>query len=71
MDLGFLADNTLLKVLASLADILVVSYLIYRVLILIRGTRAQQVLVGLTLIGIAFFASKFLQLRPACKFSRA
>ena len=63
MDLGFLADNTVLRVLESLADVLVVSYLIYRVLILIRGTRAQQVLVGLTLIGIAFFASKFLQLR--------
>ena len=63
MNLGFLADSTVLKVLASAADILVVSYLIYRVLILIRGTRAQQVLVGLALIGIAFFASKFLQLR--------
>ncbi|MBI5508108.1 MAG: TIGR00159 family protein [Deltaproteobacteria bacterium] len=62
MDLGLLADNTVWKVLAAVADILVVSYLIYRVLLLIRGTRAQQVLVGLALVGIAFFASKFLQL---------
>ncbi len=63
MDLGFLADTTLLKVAASVADIAVVSYLIFRVLLLIRGTRAQQILVGLTLLLAAFFASKFLQLR--------
>ncbi len=45
------------------ADILLVSYLIYRILLLIRGTRAQQVLVGLGLIGITFFGARFLGLK--------
>lgn len=58
MDLGFINDSTPLKVLISVADVLVVSYLIYRVLLLIRGTRAQQVLIGLALVGVAFFAAK-------------
>ena len=41
-------DSDLLQaVLVSLIDILVVAYVFYRVLLVIRGTRAQQVLVGL------------------------
>lgn len=39
-------------------DILIVYYLIYRTLLLLKGTRALQMLVGLTLIIIGFFASK-------------
>lgn len=63
MELGFLTENTFLRVLVSIADVLVVAYLIYRVLVLIRGTRAQQVLVGLAFIGLGYFASKALGLR--------
>jgi diadenylate cyclase len=49
--------------LASVADIILVAYLIYRILLLIKGTRAQQVLLGLAvLVGAAFFA-KLLGLR--------
>jgi uncharacterized protein (TIGR00159 family) len=43
-------------------DILVVYYIFYRVLLLIKGTRAAQMLVGVALIIIAFFASKRLDL---------
>ena len=43
----------------TLLDILVVAYIIYRVLLLIRGTRAQQVLMGLGIIVTGFFAAKF------------
>src|SRR5512136_167482 len=63
MDLSFLQEGTLFPALVSSADILVVSYLIYRVLLLIRGTRAQQILVGLALIVGAYAASKFLGLK--------
>lgn len=41
----------------DLLDILVVSYLVYRVLLLIRGTRAVQMLTGLGVLGLAFIAS--------------
>ena len=58
MDLSFFTRANLLSMVGSVADILVVAYLIYRVMLLIRGTRAQQVLVGLGLIAVAFFAAK-------------
>ena len=44
-------------------DIIVVAYLIYRILILIRGTRAQNALVGLGILGLGFFGSKWLGLK--------
>lgn len=63
MDISFLTRTTVLTVLVSAADILVVAYMIYRVLLLIRGTRAQQILVGLGLIALAFFGSKLFHLK--------
>ena len=63
MDFSLLTHSSAVKILLSFADIIVVAYLVYRVLLLIRGTRAQQVLVGLALIGIAFLASRYLGLR--------
>lgn len=63
LDVSLFTRTNVLNVVVSAADILVVAYLIYRVLLLIRGTRAQQVLVGLGLIAIAFFASKVFQLK--------
>jgi uncharacterized protein (TIGR00159 family) len=46
----------------SLADILIVYYGIYRVLLLIKGTRAAQMVIGLVLIGAGFFAATQLEL---------
>jgi uncharacterized protein (TIGR00159 family) len=43
-------------------DILLVYYIFYRVLLLIKGTRAAQMLVGVALLIIAFLASKRLHL---------
>lgn len=43
-------------------DISIVFYAIYRVLLLIRGTRAVQMLIGLFLVGVAYFASRSFQL---------
>src|SRR6266568_9594595 len=43
-------------------DLAVVGFLIYRVLLLIRGTRAINVLVGLFLLGIGYLASQWANL---------
>ena len=41
----------------DLFDIVLVSYLVYRILLLIRGTHAVQMLTGLGVLGLAFLAS--------------
>ena len=43
-------------------DILIVYYVVYRALLLIKGTRAAQMLIGLVLVGAGFFAAKLLEL---------
>ncbi len=43
-------------------DVLIVYYLIYRILLLIKGTRAAQMLFGILLIVLGFFAAKRLEL---------
>lgn len=45
-------------ILLSLLDIAVVWYLIYQMLVIIRGTKAVQVLLGLFLISILYVVSK-------------
>ncbi|MBN1944156.1 MAG: diadenylate cyclase CdaA [Bradymonadales bacterium] len=42
----------------TMADIILVSYVIYRTLNMIRGTKAVPVLIGLFLVLIAFFATR-------------
>ncbi|HSI04384.1 MAG TPA: diadenylate cyclase, partial [Myxococcota bacterium] len=63
MSWELLQDSRLMSVLVATADVAVVAYLIYRVLLLIRGTRAQQILVGLGLVAVAFFVSKLFGLK--------
>ena len=43
-------------------DILLVAYLVYRILLLIKGTRAFQILVGLILLIGAYSASRWFEL---------
>jgi diadenylate cyclase len=43
-------------------DIFIVSFIIYRLFLLIRGTRAVQMLVGIAIIIIVYLAAKFLEL---------
>ncbi|MBE7451867.1 MAG: diadenylate cyclase [Kofleriaceae bacterium] len=50
------------SLLVTAIDIAVVYYLIYRVLLMIRGTRAAQMVVGIVLVGAAFYASERLEL---------
>lgn len=46
----------------DIVDILVVAYIIYRVILLIRGTRAVQMAAGLAFITMVYFAARWLQL---------
>jgi diadenylate cyclase len=50
------------SLLVTAIDVVVVYYLIYRLLLMIRGTRAAQMVVGIVLVGAAFFASERLEL---------
>jgi uncharacterized protein (TIGR00159 family) len=59
---SFLADLTLWQGVTAAVDILVVAYVIYRVLVLVKGTRAAQMLIGLVLVGAGFFLAKLFEL---------
>src|SRR5208282_3413574 len=43
-------------------DILIVAYVIYRIALLIRGTRTMQMVVGLGFVAVAFVGSQMLGL---------
>jgi diadenylate cyclase len=49
--------------LLDIIDILIVSFIIYRIMLLIRGTRAVQMLVGIALIIIIYFLSSKFELQ--------
>jgi uncharacterized protein (TIGR00159 family) len=53
-----LTEASLAEVVIALMDILLVYYLIYRVLLTIKGTRAAQMMTGIVLIGAAFYAAE-------------
>lgn len=46
----------------DILDVLIVAYVIYRIAMLIRGTRSVQMIVGLLVVGAAFVASQILGL---------
>ncbi len=46
----------------DILDILIVSFIIYRLFLLIRGTRAVQMLAGIAVIIVVYFAAKALEL---------
>ncbi len=58
----FLDSLTVGTVLTTVVDVALVYYLIYRLLLTIRGTRAAQMVVGIVLIGAAFFVAERLEL---------
>lgn len=49
--------------LADLVDILIVAFLIYEVILLVRQTHAMQLAKGIVVLIVAFFASDFIGLR--------
>src|SRR6188474_2149609 len=58
----FLESLTVGQVVTTAVDIALVYYLIYRLLLTIRGTRAAQMIVGIVLIGAAFFVAERVEL---------
>jgi len=44
--------------ISNVIDILIVTYLVYRALLLIRGTRAAPMLLGLTIIALLYFLAE-------------
>jgi uncharacterized protein (TIGR00159 family) len=48
--------------LIDLLDVAIVAFIVYRVLLLIKGTRAMQMLTGLGILSIGFFLSSALEL---------
>lgn len=48
--------------LSDLLDITIVAILVYRLVLLIKGTRAMQMLTGLGILGIGFFVSSTFEL---------
>ena len=53
-----ISSDQLLELFRNLVDIGIVSYLIYRVLLIIRGTRAAPMLAGLTVIVVLYFLAQ-------------
>lgn len=58
----FISGLTVQTVITTIVDVALVYYLIYRLLLTIRGTRAAQMVVGIVLIGAAFFVAERLEL---------
>ncbi|WP_096202067.1 diadenylate cyclase CdaA [Bacillus sp. FJAT-45350] len=56
-------DFQLLNYLGQIVDILLVTYVIYKLIMIIRGTRAVQLLKGITVILGIWFLSSFFGLR--------
>ena len=49
--------------IVDLVDILVVGFLIYRILLLIRGTRGMQVTLGIIFLALLYYGSRLAQLK--------
>ena len=49
--------------LSDIVDILIVAYLIYRTLLIIRGTRAVQMVLGIASILLLYFVSAYFELQ--------
>jgi diadenylate cyclase len=57
-----LDDLSARSILVTAVDLALVYYLIYRVLLMIKGTRAAQMVVGIVLVGAGFFLAERLEL---------
>ena len=57
-----LFDSIRQQDLSDLLDILLVAFIIYRVILLIRGTRAMQMLAGIAVLTLVYFGARELKL---------
>jgi len=51
--------------IVDVLDILVVAVLIYRILLVIRGTRGMQVTLGIIFLALLYYGSRLAQLRTS------
>lgn len=63
MNWNFLAEFSFMDYITELIDILLVAYVIYKLITLIRGTKAVQLLKGMMVIVVAWLLSSFFGLR--------
>src|SRR5687767_10920729 len=59
---AYLASRTPLHLLRDALDIFIVYYVVYRALLVLRGTRAMQVGVGLAVLFVLYLVAQALQL---------
>jgi diadenylate cyclase len=59
---AFFESLTPLQVLRNILDIFLVYYIVYRALLVLRGTRAMQVGVGLAMVFVLYIVAQLLQL---------
>lgn len=55
-------DTSTRTIVVTAFDLALVYYLIYRLLLVIKGTRAAQMVVGIVLVGSSFFFAQWLEL---------
>src|SRR5450432_4766416 len=60
--LRFFGSLTLVQCLRDLLDIFLVYYIVYRALLVLRGTRAMQVGMGLAMVFVLYIVAQLLQL---------
>lgn len=63
MNWDFLLEFSLMDYITEIIDILLVAYVIYKLITLIKGTRAVQLLKGMMVIVVAWLLSSFFGLR--------
>ena len=51
----------------DLFEILLVSFVIYRFLLFLVGTRALQIVIGLVILSLTYFVAVFAKFRPICE----
>jgi diadenylate cyclase len=59
---GYVVQRALTELLRDAADLLITYYLIYRVSLVLRGTRAVQIGLGLALLLVLYVVAKYFQL---------
>ncbi|HEX3773513.1 MAG TPA: TIGR00159 family protein, partial [Polyangiaceae bacterium] len=59
---GFFESRTLAQLARDALDIFLVYYIVYRALLVLRGTRAMQVGMGLAMVFVLYIVAQVLQL---------
>jgi len=59
---GYVVQRALTELVRDAADLLITYYLIYRISLVLRGTRAVQIGLGLALLLVLYVVSKYFQL---------